>query len=371
MRCRLILAATLAISGLLTFGGATASQAAPGNLRILFDSNQGDADFTAFLPALRGIPGVAVVDTFNSSGATPSEATFAGYDLVVETGDSFYDDPALYGDRLANYIDAGGTVIQFAYDNWDQTGAHPEGRFQSDGYPPFIPGPNDNMTTSLGTILVPGSQLLAAVPSFTTTDNTTDSLASGATLLALWADGRNAIATKGQIVSVTASPEDGGDLNPISAAAQLAVNTGNVLGPRTLTVSKTGVGSGTVTSSPAGINCGPTCGTTVGGVGGIKSFTLTATATKGSFTGWSGGGCQGASACTPTVAGPTTVTATFGGCVVPKLKGKSLKKAKKKLSKSDCRLGKVKNKGHGKVKKQKPKPGKVLPVGSKVKVTLG
>jgi hypothetical protein len=60
-------------------------------------------------------------------------------------------------------------------------------------------------------------------------------------------------------------------------------------------------------------------------------------------------------------AGPT--------CTVPKLKGKSLKKSKKKLRNRSCKLGKVK--GHGKkVKKQKPKPGTLLPEGSKVKVTV-
>src|SRR5262249_27642121 len=57
-------------------------------------------------------------------------------------------------------------------------------------------------------------------------------------------------------------------------------------------------------------------------------------------------------------------------CTVPKIKGKSLKKAKKKLRNSSCKLGK--KKGHGKkVKKQKPKPGTLLPAGSQVKVTLG
>jgi hypothetical protein len=149
---------------------------------------------------------------------------------VVDTGDSNYDDAALYGDRLANYIDAGGAVIQFAYDNWDDAGAHPTGRFESGGYPPFIPGPNENLAVSLGTILVPGSPLLAGVTSFTTNSNTTDALAPGATLLAKWSDDRNAIATKGQVVSVTADP--GSDFNPLSAAAQLAVNAGNVLGKK-------------------------------------------------------------------------------------------------------------------------------------------
>lgn len=58
-------------------------------------------------------------------------------------------------------------------------------------------------------------------------------------------------------------------------------------------------------------------------------------------------------------------------CIVPKLKGKKLKRARKALKRVDCKLGKVKGpKGkRAKVKKQKPKPGRVLPPGSKVKVT--
>ena len=51
-----------------------------------------------------------------------------------------------------------------------------------------------------------------------------------------------------------------------------------------LTVSKAGTGTGTVTSSPSGINCGSTCSTTAN-----NTYTLTATPISGaSFTGWSG-----------------------------------------------------------------------------------
>jgi hypothetical protein len=367
MRRRLIFTATLAATALLILGAATASQAAPGALRVLIVGNCID---DALKPAIAATPGVASVDTFDSSSATPTPADLATHDLVVGTGNCTYNDAALWGDRLADYLDAGGVEIQFAYDNWDSSSAHPHGRFESGGYPPFIPGPNDNIDVTLGTLVVPDSPLLAGVTSISTQDNTTDELAPGATLLAKWSDDRNAIATKGRVVSVTASPEED-NFSPFSAAGQLAVNAGNVLGPRTLTVSKAGPGSGTVTSSPAGISCGSTCATTVGGVGGIQSITLNAAATTGSFTGWSGGGCSGASTCTPTVAGATTVTANFGGCVVPKVKGKKLKRAKKRLRGADCRLGKVKGQKGGKVKKQKPKPGTVLPVDGKVKVTLG
>jgi hypothetical protein len=54
----------------------------------------------------------------------------------------------------------------------------------------------------------------------------------------------------------------------------------------TLTVSKTDLGIGPVTSSPAGINCGSTCSTSY-----ISGTTVTLTATPGllsGFGGWSG-----------------------------------------------------------------------------------
>ncbi len=77
----------------------------------------------------------------------------------------------------------------------------------------------------------------------------------------------------------------------------------------TLTVAKDGTGSGTVTSNPAGIDCGATCqfdfdyGTVV---------TLTATAATGStFAGWTGEGCSGTGSCTVSMTATRSVTATF------------------------------------------------------------
>ena len=68
-------------------------------------------------------------------------------------------------------------------------------------------------------------------------------------------------------------------------------------------------GSGSVTSSPAGINCGTTCSTDF-----PYQSTVTLTATPGgyasSFTGWSGD-CTGTGTCTVTMDGPKNVSATF------------------------------------------------------------
>ena len=78
-----------------------------------------------------------------------------------------------------------------------------------------------------------------------------------------------------------------------------------------LTVTKAGNGAGTVTSNPAGINCGSTCSASY--ASGTK-VTLTATPAAGStFTGWSGGGCSGTGTCTVTMDAAKSVVATFTG----------------------------------------------------------
>ncbi len=76
-----------------------------------------------------------------------------------------------------------------------------------------------------------------------------------------------------------------------------------------LLVTKSGTGGGTVTSSPAGINCGTDCSETL--VDG-SSVTLTASPTAGSsFTAWSGSGCSGTSTCTVVMSEARAVTAQF------------------------------------------------------------
>jgi List-Bact-rpt repeat protein len=90
--------------------------------------------------------------------------------------------------------------------------------------------------------------------------------------------------------------------------SRLVTGTGVPIGP-TLTVTTSGAGSGTVSSSPAGINCGPTC---VASYPTGTQVTLTATPAAGStFTGWSGGGCTGTGTCVATMSADTTVTAGF------------------------------------------------------------
>ena len=75
-----------------------------------------------------------------------------------------------------------------------------------------------------------------------------------------------------------------------------------------LSVAKNGAGSGTVTSSPAGISCGSTCSANFASG---TAVTLTATPASGSaFGGWSGA-CTGTGTCSTTMTAARSVTATF------------------------------------------------------------
>ena len=138
----------------------------------------------------------------------------------------------------------------------------------------------------------------------------------------------------------------------------------------TLTVSRAGSGSGSVTSSPAGIACGTTCSY---GYAGGTAVTLSAVAAPDStFAGWSGG-CSGTGACTVVTTGDASVSAMFDlnatakpkPCVVPKVKGKTLKAAGHAIKTHNCKVGKIKRVLSRRIKKgriisQKPKPGRRL-----------
>jgi Ca2+-binding RTX toxin-like protein len=76
-----------------------------------------------------------------------------------------------------------------------------------------------------------------------------------------------------------------------------------------LTVTTAGSGSGTVTSSPAGIACGGSCNATFADP---TPVTLTATPASGSsFAGWAGAGCSGTGSCLVPMLGDRNVTANF------------------------------------------------------------
>ena len=98
--------------------------------------------------------------------------------------------------------------------------------------------------------------------------------------------------------------------NPTTSSARsFSVSTSpSGVAMHTLSVTRTGSGSGTVTSSPAGISCGVDCSQSYAA---NTSVSLTATAGPGSsFAGWSGA-CSGTGPCTVTMTEGQSVSAAF------------------------------------------------------------
>lgn len=98
---------------------------------------------------------------------------------------------------------------------------------------------------------------------------------------------------------------------PAEACAAGEACVGPVCAPvATLTVSRAGPGSGTVSSTPGGIDCGADCAEAYP-VGTMVTLTATPAA-DAAFAGWSGA-CTGRGACVVTLAAAAMVTATFSG----------------------------------------------------------
>lgn len=106
----------------------------------------------------------------------------------------------------------------------------------------------------------------------------------------------------------------GGTVTDLRRVRFLAFNPPVAVFP--VTVTKSGTGSGTVSSSPAGIDCGSACSAAFASGSAV---TLSAAPASGStFAGWSGA-CSGAGQCSVSVSGAVDVGASFATvpCSVP------------------------------------------------------
>jgi hypothetical protein len=128
--------------------------------------------------------------------------------------------------------------------------------------------------------------------------------------------------SSGTSVTLTASPASGSTFAGWSGGscggtgtciviidAVKSVSASFSLNQYAVTVSKTGTGSGTVTSLPTGIDCGATCSASYSP---SSKITLTAAADISSyFAGWSLGSCAWNPTCTFTLNADTPISATF------------------------------------------------------------
>ncbi|HYD42592.1 MAG TPA: glycosyl hydrolase family 8 [Anaeromyxobacter sp.] len=125
----------------------------------------------------------------------------------------------------------------------------------------------------------------------------------------------------GTVVTLTATPASGSSFSGWSGACSgTAACVVTMSGARSVaatfstqpvryTLSVTRSGTGTVTSTPTGVNCGSTCSASFAS-GTVVTLTATA-ATGSSFSGWSGACTGTATTCTVTMSAARSVTATF------------------------------------------------------------
>ena len=128
-------------------------------------------------------------------------------------------------------------------------------------------------------------------------------------------------AEHGSQVTLTAAPHPGsvflgwsgaacGGTGPCALTLDADHNVTAVFGRNhSLVVIKTGGGTGSVVSSPAGIDCGADC-SQVYAAGALVTLTATAGA-ESEFVGWSGGGCHGTGVCSVRVHSVALVEAQF------------------------------------------------------------
>jgi len=103
----------------------------------------------------------------------------------------------------------------------------------------------------------------------------------------------------------------------------------------------------------------------------------TGTGTTGSGTGTTGAGTGAGAAVSAAVLSTAGGNSATAGCVVPKLKGKTIRKAKSLIARSGCKLGKIQRKAlrsrsarSGRVFAQSVRAGKRLAKGSKIKLVV-
>ncbi|HEY3436003.1 MAG TPA: hypothetical protein VGK41_10155 [Solirubrobacterales bacterium] len=355
MRSIRLFPAALIICLLALAFGTTSAGAAPGAYRIVIVQANCEPP-TKFQAQLQAFPDVAVVDIVPACLSTPTLGQLTPYDMVVSMNEDEYADPVAYGNLLADYVDSGGFVFQYAYDN--EEGLQPFGRFLTGGYAPFIAGDNPNDSATLGEFDA-SSPLMQGVTALASDDNTEPALAPGATLVAKWSDGRNLVAYKGRVASASAYVGDEAEWS--GDFGRLTINALRFLGAHTLTVSNPS-GGGFVLSNVGGIVCGSVCSTvlpngtpvTLATAGGVRGF---------AFAGFSGA-CTGPT-CSLTLDADKTVTANFVSFRFGKRVARNREKGTATLTVNAGGPGKLTLSGKG-VKRR----SKTIPAARKVKLLI-
>ncbi len=151
---------------------------------------------------LLNLPSVGLVEFYDAGESTPSIAALQAYDVVVTVSNMGAFNSKELGNVFADYQDSGGVLVAFNFSFSSTRGL--DGRWISGGYSPFnLTDATISVISSLGAYSV-GHPLMAGISTFGAYYRQNLILASGAQLVASWADGSPLIATKGRAVGVNA-----------------------------------------------------------------------------------------------------------------------------------------------------------------------
>ncbi len=154
---------------------------------------------------------LGIFDSVTVLDGSESLPTLQGYDAILVYTNS-YGNFATFGDRLADYLDAGGQMVAATFAYQGQPGGTEWGRLETGGYLPFENYSGNYSNSSLGAFDA-GHPIMSqpfAVSSVTGYYRDFVDLSSDAQLVASWADGRPFVAVDGGsgVVGITLFPND-------------------------------------------------------------------------------------------------------------------------------------------------------------------
>ncbi|HEX9918585.1 MAG TPA: Calx-beta domain-containing protein, partial [Pyrinomonadaceae bacterium] len=209
-------------TGTITVAGQTFTVAQGGPKVAVIAGRTTSARLEAARANLSGTGLFAQVDAFLLTGGhVPTLSGLQRYDAVLyfvdHTTEEFPASPALVGDALADYVDAGGGVV-IGSRSWDTTAPSDglQGRIMTSTYSPYnTPAPSGNgghLIKLQPRHPILGGVLALGAPDFFTFNLT---LTAGAERIANWASGTPAVATKqppaGRVVGLNLYPPLGDD----------------------------------------------------------------------------------------------------------------------------------------------------------------
>lgn len=162
--------------------------------KVAVVSSEANAAFVADVVAKISSSNVfSAVDNLDARLSTPSLNTLLNYDAVLVYSSTSMLDPVTLGNRLADYVDAGGGVVSMPQVNASVPLA---GRWTS-GYLIIDPTGQAHPNVSLGSVAIQTHPIMIGVTALAATQafQSTGALVAGSTLVASWSNGAPLVAT--------------------------------------------------------------------------------------------------------------------------------------------------------------------------------